>query len=144
MAKLLDLRDFLPGNWHLTRIVKGFPRQEVVTMKGIASFIPNETGLTYKEKGDYLYQGQHLYFQQTYYYQKEKEAKYGVYFQDKRWFYALFLSNKTQKIQHLCGKDAYQGLFLWQSEDTWELCWQVKGPTKDFSIETLYERLKRF
>jgi len=139
-AKLLDLRVFLPGKWHLTRVVKGFSRQDVILMKGTAVFIQQGTDLTYKEEGDYAYHKQRFCFHQTYYYQWKNESGYAVCFQDKRPFYFLAWHDRQQKIRHLCGKDTYQGLFTWRNKNSWGLHWHVEGPTKDFRIETVYCR----
>jgi hypothetical protein len=139
----LNLRDFLPGAWLFKRVVNGFIRQDAIHMVGKASFSQQGADLVYDEAGHYFYQQQPFSFQQNYTYQWEDGSGYAICFRDGRFFYHLTSHDKSQDIIHLCGQDQYRGSFTWQDNDTWILRWYVQGPVKNFTIETIYERVQK-
>jgi len=74
----------------------------------------------------------------------EDPAGPDLYFQDGR----FFCSARFEKIgdawraplMHRCGDDKYDGDVIVASENSWRLIWRVKGPRKDYTLDTRYDR----
>lgn len=131
---------FLKGTWSFTRHMDGHGR-----MSGTAQFIESEPEtLAYTESGIHeLPGGQMLNFFQNYIYQREREQLV-AYFTDGRPFHEVRFYREDGVLKagaiHLCGADRYNGTYIFDGTDHFSLIWDVKGPKKDYIIQTRYNR----
>jgi hypothetical protein len=44
-------------------------------------------------------------------------------------------------LLHLCAADTYRGLVTATDADSWQITWNVSGPTKEYAMVTEYRRL---
>lgn len=44
-------------------------------------------------------------------------------------------------FSHDCGEDLYEGVAEIGDESSWRLVWNVRGPRKDYTLDTLYFRI---
>ena len=67
-----------------------------------------------------------------------------LYFADGRFFCAMDLKRVAESwradLVHECGEDFYEGEIEISSENSWRLVWRVKGPRKDYTLATSFER----
>lgn len=77
-------------------------------------------------------------FFQTYLYRFPINECLQVLFMDGRLFYEL--NHQHEQIRHMCGGDLYLGEFNFDNPETWHQIWRVKGPRKDYQIETIFMR----
>lgn len=127
----------LHGEWTITRTVG-----QGGVMKGSAAFVETAPDtLAYSETGqNHLPDGTVLDFYQSYVYRNDNDGMHAD-FTDGRPFHTLeFENEKRAKARHLCGNDLYEGTYAFHDEDHFTLTWSVKGPKKDFVIQTKYNR----
>lgn len=135
----------LQGKWALKRSTNGFG-----DMQGIAVFSPfidQRPALLYREEGVFLTSQEGLFdFYREYIYFLA-DQKIDVYFSSKSIKQALFLSltssssNCSVTGAHTCKDDLYLATYQFLGDNTFTLHYDVKGPKKDFTIKTLFQRI---
>lgn len=129
----------LPGLWRLSRTVDGVKR-----MDGVAQYdaLAHES-LAYFERGEHRVDGRRLDFYQAYQLRRLGD-KVHVNFADGRPFHSLFFQKDRHILKadalHLCGNDTYRGEYVFHGHDRFTVQWAVRGPRKDYTIETRYCR----
>ena len=130
----------LRGTWAFDRAIEGHG-----SMKGTAHFCSAfpET-LDYDESGIHAAKGGAVDFYQSYMYVRQ-DGDILVTFKDGRPFHRLAFHRSPENLLtatavHLCGDDVYSGQYVFRDNDNFSLCWDVKGPRKDYMIETTYIR----
>jgi hypothetical protein len=132
--------NLLIGKWNFGRQMSGQG-----CMSGSASFVQTAPGgLSYQESGLHqLAQGETVGFYQQYFYRHEGEDLI-VRFADNRPFHALEFYRASGVLHadahHLCGADTYKGRYIFHDSDRFSLIWDVRGPKKNYIIETEYKR----
>ena len=130
----------LRGGWRFERNIAGHGR-----MNGCAEFAQmSDEDLSYAENGVHeLPGGEKLGFFQKYIY-RLNEGNLLAYFADLRPFHALCLYPDGGILKaaamHLCGADQYRGEYIFHDNNNFLLKWDVKGPKKNYVIETRYKR----
>lgn len=99
---------------------------------GTATFTPSKDSLLYNESGTI----DSLPFHASYIYHINGESL-KVSFIDGREFFSAIVVNDQCNFIHYCVNDVYKGRFTW-FEGGWKTVYNVKGPQKDYCIETLY------
>lgn len=136
--------DYLKGQWHFHRkiIPHGYA-------EGMAIFTPvpeNPNRLYYLEQGQfYLHHQQNFKIQREYIYNITENhimiyhARAG---QAGEFFIQLTFPYETREAQasHLCLKDFYHAQFYFLNEQSFQIDYQVKGPKKNYQIQTQYLR----
>lgn len=130
---------FLKGTWSFDRTIRGHG-----SMSGVAAFRNRTpTALDYDESGTHAAKGGAVDFYQSYIYVQEG-GDIAVTFKDGRPFHTLTFDNAqnllTASAVHLCGDDVYRGEYVFHDNDNFSLRWDVKGPRKNYLIETNYVR----
>ena len=130
----------LKGTWKFDRAITGHG-----SMKGTANFrnTAPET-LDYDESGIHAAKGGVVDFYQSYIYVRQ-DGEILVTFKDGRPFHRLDFARSPENLLtatavHLCGDDVYSGHYVFLDNDNFSLRWDVKGPRKDYMIETTYVR----
>jgi len=144
--QLADEKFFsLEGKWRLKRSIPGFGE-----MKGLASFslLPQfPCTFFYREEGIFKTSASlSLPFYREYMYCL-RDGKIDVYFASGGKKEGLFLSLSSSQDNgylatgvHQCGEDTYLATYRFLTHNTFFLRCDVKGPQKDFSIHTCFER----
>jgi len=142
---LKQIQSMLPGEWIFERHISEMP---VIT--GTASFTPNGSNLHYREEVRFpVKTGKTLNAHREYLYSFENGAL-NIYFADGKEKGSLFLplqfedvsslSSLTACGSHLCVEDMYEGKFTFNPPDAFSVTYLVKGPNKDYTIESRYTR----
>jgi Family of unknown function (DUF6314) len=131
----------LLGEWGFEREIPGRAR-----MKGQARFtlLDEETAL-YEESGELrLEGGQRLQGRKSYVYEKRDDG-FAVRFADTRkLFHAVrFMMSGDDLVaeaSHVCLNDLYVSAYTVRPDGSFEVRHEVRGPQKDYVIQTLYRR----
>lgn len=139
-----NIYDYLNGQWRFHRKIVPHGHAE-----GMATFTPIPgilNRLYYLEQGQfYLHHQQDFRIQREYIYEiKENHvliyhARAGL---AGEFFIQLTFTHETRKAQasHLCLKDFYHALFYFLNEQSFQIDYLVKGPKKNYQIQTQYFR----
>ncbi len=129
----------LKGTWAFDRLIGGHG-----SMAGQAAFrAAAPQSLDYEESGTHNAKGGAVDFYQNYIY-VHQDGEILVTFRDGRPFHRLEFDSAqnflTATAVHFCGDDVYRGEYVFHDNDNFSLRWDVKGPRKDYMIETNYVR----
>lgn len=148
---LKDIFNIIPGKWKLTRNIK-----DIAYAEGCAYFT-----LKYKDTINYFEEVEVKYFafNSSNIISKTKARRNYIfefnltnniiyqYFADNQLYTKLkpeMAKDKTLKYsgKHLCSNDEYYNIYEFVDQNNFKVLNQVKGPHKDYSIETLYKKYK--
>lgn len=138
IAESIFLR--LPGAWFFDRF-----KDSNKIAHGIASFThKTKNSLYYKENGKlYTNTCSHLNFSREYIYCLT-EGKVCIFFGEENKACDLFLSlniiNDRASGQHICNSDTYSAVFKFQLPNRFSITYKIIGPTKNYSLTTIYNR----
>jgi hypothetical protein len=131
------LTDFV-GAWHLSRTIEQ-SNGDKFSFDGQATFVWRETDLLYHESGQMMApNGQALLAERGYIWQQTSAGKFDVLFEDNRFFHTFGADEPY--AEHLCGDDHYVVNYRFNQWPAWESSWQVKGPRKDYKMNSRYYR----
>lgn len=131
------LDDFV-GVWNLTRNIDDRRAGQVGHANGRAVLSPGAQGLVYDEEitlhlpGQLPLQGRRRYLWQA------VGDGISINFADGRAFHTLTLAGDTPKAAHWCDPDQYEVTYDFNDWPGWRSHWRVRGPKKDYLMETLY------
>lgn len=127
------LADFA-GVWTFVREVE-HGDGNTVQVTGTAQFEWQQDTLAYLEQGEMrLATGQVLQTERRYLWQQGLR----IYFEDGTFFHTV--PPLGGAAQHWCAPDDYQVSYDFEKWPRWQAVWQVKGPSKDYSMTTEYSR----
>ncbi|MBS0603935.1 MAG: hypothetical protein JSS60_02740 [Verrucomicrobia bacterium] len=133
----------LEGRWTLSRFISGHGK-----MEGTATFKKNSsdnTCLHYREEGVFIGDnGKANNVFREYYYRLSNDT-ISVLFSKKpeKLFHILSFADTspiTATASHLCECDNYDAIYTFATPDEFTLFYSVKGPKKDYSIQTVFKR----
>jgi hypothetical protein len=129
----VQLADF-EGLWRLDRrMVHG--DGTAARFEGEAAFWPVVDGLAYEEVGRLILPGQpEMEARRRYLWQPDLT----VWFDDGRFFHQI--PAKGGETAHWCDPDQYDGVYLFDDWPVWRVTWDVRGPRKDYWMESEYRR----
>lgn len=131
----------LRGTWRLSRQIP-----EHGTMTGTATFSPllDDPSLFYREEGIAHLMGTSHHFFKEYIYRYENSC-ITIYFHEnpKRTYHSLRFDHGVYKAEHQCNLDHYHSRYDFRDieKGKWSIECQVKGPKKDYTIHTQFERI---
>ena len=141
MWPVLDLKEYLSGQWRLNRVLLDRRNSIRGKLTGEASFCPEGSSLSYTERGTLVFGSHEGPAEQSYSYLfPAGHANALVAFRDGRTFHDLDLSNGRAVVRHSCTPDLYEGLIVAIDRRRWRSTWAVTGPRKDLEIRTLFTR----
>lgn len=125
------LSDFI-GTWQLTReiVQNGTGR---ATFVGQAEWSFDAEALDYVERGVLSLEGQPPMTAERRY---RWDADLNIYFDDGRFFHQV--PSKGGAAAHWCDPDQYDVVYDFTDWPAWSCKWQVKGPRKDYVLESNY------
>ncbi len=133
----------LRGKWTFTRMISDQGKIE-----GTAIFkedLLDKNFLHYKEEGIFKVDDGKTHATYRDYYYRLIGEQICVYFTEKpeRLFQTLIFADTsplTATASHLCIADTYDAIYTFTAQDAFSLCYRVKGPQKDYSIQTHFKR----
>lgn len=132
-----QLSDFV-GKWQLSRTIVQ-KNGDTFLFDGSADFTWHDGQLLYQESGQVKApNGNVLLAERTYIWQAALNNQFDVLFDDKRYFHTF--SAAKPYGEHLCGNDHYVVNYTFTRWPAWTSTWQVKGPRKDYQMNSRYQR----
>lgn len=136
-ADVPRLDDFA-GRWILERVIDDRLAGERLTAAGQAVFVQDTSGLVYDEKTELtLADGRRLTGRRRYLWRAEPEGGIAVLFEDGRMFHRIAPGTACPRDSHDCAPDFYRGAYDFSRWPEFMVTWQVKGPRKDYRMDTL-------
>jgi len=147
IGKGIWLKDYFEGNWFFVRTIFDYNHERPYgTANGIASFTRiDKKRLVYKENGklSLTASGQEFAFSRSFIYVFDGD-QLEIFFNDgpnsgqlyQRYSLDITDSILAPGVQHSCRDDCYNGIFSIISPTEYKLETSIKGPKKDFKIET--------
>jgi hypothetical protein len=141
-----DLYVFLKGNWQVSKTINDLRLNKPGVMRGTVN-ITRKNGqqtnpsLAYREEGELQFGDYREKVHRAYDFKFPEVHRARVLFADGRFFHELDLSSGYCEVEHLCDPDIYHGRFQVVSNDLWLSKWNVFGPSKDFILDNLYQRI---
>jgi hypothetical protein len=132
----MTLLEWLAGDWSIDRDINDGGG----TFHGRAAFTPQPDGtLRWHETGDLTLDGSTVPTYRT----LSIDAGGQVRFDDGRPFHHLALTDGACDAVHPCAPDEYTGRYEVVDDDTFTVTWRVRGPGRDDTITSRYERSRR-
>lgn len=138
----LSLLDLLGGCWTLARRIDDRLTGLNGSFEGTATFRPAAAPemLDYHETGTLSYGALRHNAERVYLWHCEAPDRALVSFADGRPFHVVAPKGGIAEADHLCGSDHYSGRYVFETSDRWHLTWRVKGPRKDYTMDSTYTR----
>ncbi|HUF55610.1 MAG TPA: DUF6314 family protein [Thermohalobaculum sp.] len=132
-------REWFEGAWVIRRQIDDRQAGERGRLVGRAVLEPSDEGLEYREEGLLEMNGRLLQAERRYRWRFEAEGRVRVLFADGSRFHSFIPGRPV--ADHLCGDDRYEVAYAFE-EDRWSSRWDVRGPAKDYVLETWYSRVR--
>ena len=135
----LTAEDFA-GDWQVARAITDRLTGQPGAFDGRARFAPVPGGLRYDEEGVLrLGAGVPLAARRSYLWVFGAQDV-AVQFPDGRPFHRFVPGADGAGTDHPCAQDLYRVAYAWGDWPRWQASWEVKGPRKDYRMESLYRR----
>ena len=136
------LRDWLAGNWRIERRIDDRSAGEASDFTGEATFAPDgPAALLYRESGTLRSGGRALRATQSHRWTFTASSA-EVAFADGRPFHAVAPVGRNAEALHDCPPDLYRVRYRFETPERWRQTWHVTGPRKDYTLESLFTRLR--
>jgi hypothetical protein len=144
MGKIAGFFFSLEGHWRLQRSIPATGKMSAATMNGTASFAKaGDNALHYEEQGTLVQENGARFQASRKYVYRYKDEKISVFFaeEQERLFHHLEFQGNIAVASHLCICDQYDALYEFPDPHTFQITYFVKGPKKDYSIHTIFNRI---
>jgi hypothetical protein len=132
---LPELWDF-EGDWRVARRIEDALTGQEGRFVGAASFVRDDVGLRYSEKG-MLTLGEASMEAERVYLWHPSDGGIEVLFDDGRAFHRI---DDSAEAAHWCDPDQYDVSYDFGDWPKWSSRWAVKGPRKDYVMVSEYRR----
>jgi len=143
MKSSKEIFKYFVGSWDINRIVG-----HIGIAQGVAKFVLKDShNILYREDLNVLYNNstkpESAYKEYIYIYNQDTQ-KIMKKFTDNRLFYELTHDFNGRKAygEHLCECDNYKATYEFLNQDCFTLSYDVRGPQKDYVIETKFTRIQ--
>ena len=133
----------LRGRWRLSRRIEDFRAGTEGGFEGEAQLYHDSEApdrLRWEEAGVMRLGGVEAEGRRAYLWRLQPPALVEIRHEDGRFFHLLRLRGGEDAVRHDCPPDLYEGLYRFHGPDRWTLTWRVRGPRKDYRMETLHQR----
>ncbi|MFU8883499.1 MAG: DUF6314 family protein [Rhodobacterales bacterium] len=137
---MLDLMDFA-GQWRVERQIRDANGPDAV-FGGTATFTPDDAGLRLQESGELRLIGQGAFQAQRAYLWRQCGSLIAVMFDDGRDFHLFDPAHRIAHADHWCDPDTYKVRYDFSGWPRWQAQWQVNGPRKAYSMQSVYSPLQ--
>lgn len=133
----------LLGRWRLTRVIADSHAGQEGRFTGEAELFHDAAPdrLRWEERGEMRLGGHAGPASRAYLWRLHPPDRAEVLYEDGRFFHLARVRGASCAVRHDCGPDLYEGEYLFDAPDRWRLVWRVRGPRKDYRMETLHERI---
>lgn len=136
-GKAMRLEDFT-GRWRIARRIDDRLGAVAGRFEGVAGFRPVPKGLAYREEGRlWLGAGPGIVAVRDYLW-REEAGRIAVDHADGRPFHAF--APAEPEARHWCDPDDYRVRYDFSRWPEWRAEWTVRGPRKDYRMESVYTR----
>ena len=136
-AMPLKIEDFTDSPWAISRQIIDRTQDAKLTFRGRCKV----SGGWYQETGQIvLPNGQTLSSTRRYRWDATSEGV-DVYFDDGRFFHWIDLAHTAPQARHFCDPDSYAVSYKFTQWPVWTSLWKVKGPRKDYEMQSSYRKL---
>lgn len=133
--------EYLLGSWSVERTVHDVLSRQHGTFSGTADCERHSAGgCSFTEHGLLRWKGRRMQATRSLRLDASRTGVVMVSFEDGRPFHALDLRSGRYDADHRCGPDLYHGHFEVHGDDEWTVRWDVIGPRKQHSLESVYRR----
>lgn len=134
------LGDFA-GVWRLDRRIDDRRAGVTGRFAGQAELTPAGAGLAYVERGLLvLGTAAPMTAERRYLWAPGEGGRIAVSFADGRAFHSFDPGAGTAEAAHWCDPDAYRVSYDFTGWPVWRAVWEVRGPRKDYRMESLFRR----
>ncbi|TMV77430.1 trigger factor [Thioclava sp. BHET1] len=134
-----QLADF-GGEWRIARRIEDRRAGQSGAFEGRAVSTPDAAGLVYAEEGVLrIGSGPGMRAERRYFWQAAG-AEIAVFFADGRAFHQFDPAEGGPAARHYCDPDIYDVVYDFSRWPDWRAIWEVRGPRKDYRMESLYQR----
>lgn len=131
----------LEGRWRLDRHIDDRRAGGVAAFAGEALFRPDGSGLRCEEAGLLRINGVETRASRVYLWRFPAPERVEVLFEDGRFFHAFDPRDPAPGASHDCPPDFYEVTYRFDGPDRWRSVWRVRGPRKDYRMESVFSRL---
>ena len=136
-SKSLKLEDFTGCLWSISRKIIDHTQGANLTFMGRCEVLDG----WYHENGQMMF-SDGIFFSSTRRYRwKACPGGVGVYFDDGRFFHWIDLAHTAPQAWHFCDPDSYAVSYKFTQWPVWTSLWKVKGPRKDYQMQSSYHKL---
>ncbi|PJJ87380.1 hypothetical protein CLV77_1948 [Brevirhabdus pacifica] len=133
--------DAFIGRWRLDRRIHDRLTGQESRLEGEAVMRPQGADIAYDEEGRLEFPGQPpMIATRSYLWQPDGDGVW-VFFEDGRPFHRFSLALTMPEASHHCPPDMYYVSYNFTRWPSWGATWTVRGPRKDYRIESSYTRL---
>lgn len=127
----------LEGSWSVSRTFNNG------TFTGKATFREQDSQtLHYREDGTMVLNGSSNQAYREYLYKLENEGITAYFCETPpRLFHHLVFRDEKAEGIHVCDRDTYKAEYYFESPEKFTLTYVVKGPEKDYSIFTIFQKI---
>lgn len=135
----LRIEDF-EGSWTLSRCIEDHRAGATGRLEGEAQVASGQGGHVYIESGTLRLPGQPPLAAERRYLWRPAPGGVAVHFDDGRFFHLMALDAPHATADHDCDPDRYEVRYDFSAWPQWRAVWEVRGPRKDYRLESLYRR----
>lgn len=135
----MDLLAFA-GAWRVERQILERHSGRTGQFDGMAEFTARDGGLGYSETGMLRLPDVPPMHATRRYDWRASDGLIEVWFEDGRFFHAFDPAASWPSAHHDCPPDVYDVTYDLRDPDRWTSRWEVRGPRKDQTLETIYCR----
>lgn len=131
----------LEGRWRLMRQIEDRKAGIIGQLVGDAVFEPDGSGVLYNETGTLTLPGQPPLRAERRDVWRADRSEVRVFFEDGRFFHAFDARSSEAASDHECSPDRYDVRYAFNLPSGWSSIWEVRGPRKDYRMESHYSPL---
>ena len=128
------------GKWKIIRYIEDKLNQKNFELLGSATFMDKDSFYQYSESGvlksDFFQSKAH----QDYVWILKPDG-WKINFSDGSHFHDLALANEEQQVYHKCINDIYNGKYILNLPNEFDIKWNVRGPRKEYISHTYYNKI---
>ena len=136
---MLTAQDF-QGDWQLDRVITDRLGTMNGRLSGVATLTGNDAQMAYDETGRLTLATGSVMAATRGYLWTFKATRVVVRFADGADFHAFVPDGQAIGTTHLCGEDLYDVTYDFRDWPVWTATWSVKGPRKDYTSVSRYQR----
>lgn len=126
-----QLSDF-EGRWRIARRIEDQWMGVTGLFDGIARFVPDGQGLSYREVGELRLPQEAPMAASRRYLWREDDGAIAVLYEDGRPFHRIRPGAPVVWDLHDCAPDSYEVTYNFTRWPEWRMIWKVQGPRKDY------------